>query len=268
MGISCLLTGGTGFCGRYVMEYLENLGYEVSNLTREEFEVGDWSKLDARPDVVLHFAWPRLQNIQSMEHLDFARKSCEFLYECSRRGVRAVNIGSHNEYGVKFEPAKEDMICEPIDTYGIAKLCVTGFAKTLGFNTLRLFAVYGEGGRNFKSVYESSNAYANPDNVKDFVPLKMVGKAVERIIHARHLFGEVINVTMGRQESALELVMKLGGTHHLEKFNQYPQRQYEPAYWLGHPEKMQRLLNINPVTEQMIEERLQHEEENTETNVK
>jgi len=135
------------------------------------------------------------------------------------------------------------MICEPIDTYGLAKLMVTLYAKKLGFNSLRLFAVYGEGGRTFKDVVNKPDAkYSHPENVKDFVHVDIVCHAVERLIHAKHLYGEIINVSRYDQEEAYTMVLGTGGD--VNRFYQYPQRQYECSYWVGDNTKMKKLLNI------------------------
>lgn len=258
-----LITGGTGFIGSDIAKYLSELGYEVVCFPREYFEAKEFGMLyeKPKPDVVVHAAWTRERDIQSLNHLDFARASCEFFDYCKDAGLRVINLGSHNEYGVKFEPAREDMMCQPVDTYGIAKLATTLYAQRLGFNTLRLFAVYGEGGRNFKSIYETSQKYSHPENVKDFVPLRMVSWAVERLMHAQHLYGEIINVASGTQETAFELVRNLCNESRslrcgeaeicrecelMKRFNLYPQRQYEPSMWVGDTEKMERLLNLNP----------------------
>jgi nucleoside-diphosphate-sugar epimerase len=252
-----ILTGATGFIGKNLMEYLCRLGYEVRCLSKEEFVSKDFSKLygwdNWKADAVIHGAWIRNSDIHSLEHLDFARDSCEFFNYCKDAGLRVINLGSHNEYGVKFLPASEDMICEPIDTYGIAKLMVTLYAQKLGFNTLRLFAVYGEGGRNFKSIAENSLRYSQPENAKDFIPVEMVCHAVERLAHAQHLYGQVINVASGQQESAREIALKMIENEEIERekeilnrFYRYPQRQYEPSQWLGDTSKMIKLLNIRP----------------------
>lgn len=255
--MNILTTGGTGYVGGHITEYLTRVGHHVENLNREDFENKSFSILnqfDGRVDVVIHCAWPRINDIQSLEHIAFANKSIEFLSTCRDMGLKVINIGSHAEYGVQEAPASELDRCEPVTTYGIAKLATTLYAKKLGHNTLRLFAVYGDGGRTFKDIVDRENAKFNqPDNVKDFIPIGMVEMAIERLINMPHLFGEIINVCSGTQESARELALKqvdpndtLEQEKIMQKFYQYPQRQYEPSEWRGNPDKMIKLLNIRP----------------------
>lgn len=246
-----ILTGNSGFIGTRLYNYLTQLGYEVESISKTEFISRDFSRLrdfycdgsGEQADAVIHLAWPRLPDIHDLNHLAFAYTSCDFLEECSRSGIRVINIGSHNEYGCKFEAAKETDICEPIDTYGLGKLMVTLHAKKLGFNTLRLFAVYGEGGRTFKDIVDRENAkYAMPENVKDFVSVEQVCYAIERLVHAKHLYGEIINVCTGKQETAEEIAREVEGLD--MKWHKYAQRQYEPSIWEGDPSKMEKLLNL------------------------
>lgn len=244
------LTGSTGFIGNHLQNYLMRLQYPVDRLESTDFKFQDYSRLlhfcgsDTKSEVVIHSAWPRM-DLQDIRHLDFARQSCEFLEYCRDNGIRVINIGSHNEYSLSNKPLEETDLCEPITTYGLAKLMVTIYAKNLGFNTLRLSAVYGEGGRTFKDIVTNENArYAMPENTKDFIPIEQVCYAIERLLHARHLYGEVINVASGRQQTAEEIASEVAGSE--LRWHMYPQKQYEPLFWALSTAKMEKLLNLKP----------------------
>jgi nucleoside-diphosphate-sugar epimerase len=261
-----IITGATGFIGCHLMEYLGGLGYEIDSLGKNEFMNEDFSKLEnfglnanrnkikdkniinkplniggIKPDIVVHCAWPKL-DLQSTDHLEFAEMTCNFYNECKKRGIRVINIGSSSEYGVKFEPMKEDMICEPINTYGIAKLMVTLYAKKLGFNTLRLFTVVGEGGHSFWDKSKSSKKWEWPSTVRNIINVNMVCKAIERLMYAEHLFGEIINVSGYNQIQYLRMVNSNDDTE--DRWGKSPQNQYEPSHWDSDTTKMDKLLNI------------------------
>lgn len=238
------LTGADGFIGTHLSKYLGSLGYEIDDIGKKEFMHEDFHRLDDfKPDVVVHCAWPKL-DLQVTDHLEFAEMTCNFFNECKKRGIRVINIGSSSEYGVKFEPMKEDMICEPINTYGIAKLMVTLYAKKLGFNTLRLFTVIGEGGHSFFDNKEKWDKWEYHMTTRTPVWVGVVCKAVERLMHAEHLYGEVINI--GSESEINYAENKLIDIEDLlnGKWLKAPQTQYEPQHWQCDRDKMVKLLNL------------------------
>ena len=242
-----IITGGTGFVGSHVWKFLGKLGYNIKNLSSKQFMNEDWKLLDKDVEVVIHCAWPK-KDLHSTEHLEFAEMSCNFFNECQKRGIRVINIGSSSEYGVKYEPMHEEMMCEPHTTYGIAKLSTTLYAKKLGFNTLRIFSAYGEGGSNFKSIYKKVDKWGHPRDRRDYQSVETVAYAVERLLHAQHLYGEIINICSGHETVNSDVAYapwrQLGDVEAESKWHTYPQRQYERSMWIGDETKMKRLLNL------------------------
>lgn len=247
VGERILVTGGRGFLGSHIIKYLSGLGYNVDYFLKEDFIAQNWSHLDG-VKTVIHCAWCTDKDLQSIEHMEFAEWTCNFFDECKKRGIRVINLGSSSEYGVKYEAMREDMMCEPVNAYGIAKLSVTLYAKLLGYNTLRIFSPYGEGGKNFVSLKDKVEKYGNPLDRRDYFPVELVCHAVERLLHAKHLYGEVINVCRGIWESNRDYVNPFGYGDVEKivgpKWFKYPQRQYEPSVWVGSTDKMKKLLNL------------------------
>ncbi len=261
-----LLTGASSksFIGNALYTYLGELGYQTDDISKSEFMNEDFAKLDqafaeqginnkpiySKPDIVIHCAWEREPDLHSTHHLEFAEMTCNFFDECSKRGIRVINLGSSSEYGVKHESMQEDMACNPHTTYGIAKLAVTLFAKKLGFNTLRLFAVQGKGGKNFASIVKEAKKWASPHDVRHYVDIKMVCRAVEKLMHAKHLYGEIINVAspiegMQSNHTMAKRILQNQSINDFDKrWNTYPQRQYEPKMWQADTSRMTGLLNL------------------------
>ena len=247
-----LLSGATGFVGSHLIKYLDKLGYETDVISSNEMNNEDFKSLDRDIDVVVHCGWIREKNLHSMKHYEMAELSCHFFNECKKRGIRVINLGSSSEYGVKYKPMKEDMRCEPINTYGIAKLMVTLHAKGLGFNTLRLFTVTGKGGKSFLDICERSNKWSDRKQVRDYVSVDRVCLAVQRLFHAEHLYGQVINVSSdGAQKTNKSVGFTYGdsaddveGYWFDKRWDKYPQRQYEPSCWQADITKMEKLLNL------------------------
>lgn len=239
-----IVTGATGQIGSEVLSHLGQLGYECDTLSHDEFDHESFDKIKDC-DVLVHCAWIRNPDLHSTQHLEFIEPCCHLFDYCKKNGVRVINMGSGSEYGTKYEPMQEDMPCKPNTTYGIAKLAVTLYAQKLGFNTLRLFAVMGgKGSHCFADIYKNTDKWSAKENVRDYVPISKVTKAVERLIHAQHIYGEVINICTGRQQYQYGVA---GVDSDNKKFDKYPQRQYEPSHWYGNTDKMRNLLNIDPL---------------------
>lgn len=238
------ITGSSGFLGKHILTHLDSLGYETYIITREEFNSDNLTALyDFKPDYVIHCAWPTKTDLHSVEHMEFAEWTCHFFQLCKEHGIKVINLGSSSEYGVKEFRMEEFQICEPVNVYGIAKLSVTLYAKLLGFNTLRVFSPYGKGGSNFMSVYKDIEKFGNPNDRRDYFPVELLCQAVERLIHAQHIYGEIINVCSGESKTNSEVT----GWHASgfgEKWNKYKQKQYEPRMWVGSNAKMKKLLNL------------------------
>jgi nucleoside-diphosphate-sugar epimerase len=247
-----LVLGSTGFVGGHVMNYLGGLGYEVDTLSTAEFLAEDWKRLDdfrleegVKPDYLINCAWIRNKDLHATDHLEMAEAVCNLYQECANRGIKAINLGSSSEYGVKSEAMREDMMCEPINTYGIAKLSVTLFAKKLGFNTLRLFTVTGKGGHSFKDNYEGVEKWSNPNAERDYVHIDEVVSAIENLMHGQHIYGEIINLCSGEGVTNGQLAEPSAvGQYEDDRWHTYPVRQYERSDWVGDTTKMNNLLNI------------------------
>lgn len=241
-----LVLGSTGHIGSEVCKYLLSLGYEVDVMSRMEFMCEDFSRLrhfnniesNDSPDVLVNCAWIK-DDLQVTDHIEFAELVCNLYLKCKKLGIEVINIGSSSEYGIKFEPMTEDMPCEPVTAYGIGKLAVTLYAKLLGFNTLRVFTAYGNSKGKSLMDNRSTKKFGNRYNVRDYVSVQTIARAVERLIHAQHLHGEIINVCSGletRHEEFMDDVEVQDCT--------YPQGQYEPYHWVGDNTKMRELLNL------------------------
>src|SRR2546423_2693342 len=170
-----LVTGASGFVGSYLVEALLRGGETVAVLCREGSDLwrledalprvtvirGDLTELaqaesgirEFAPDTVFHLAWYGVGGRQRDDdaHLDknFVG-SVALLRLAVELGVRTfVGLGSQAEYGPQDRVLDEDARTEPVNAYGVAKLCTYLFAKHLAASSgmrlvwLRLFSSYG-----------------------------------------------------------------------------------------------------------------------------
>lgn len=113
-----LLTGSTGFIGKYLLKLLETEQHDIS--TWEKNRDGNFNDSRIRekvltkykPQIVVHLAWPSLQKSEYTKdetHISFARETCDFLNTCTSKGARFISLGTvferstlddANKYGI------------------------------------------------------------------------------------------------------------------------------------------------------------------------
>lgn len=202
--MNVLITGGTGFIGRALIDKLLKGGHNVKILSRYLSKVD--SSLNDKVDVLesdiedlasLENLKPKLQSIDIIFHLAASldyygdRKSLfdtnvlgtiNLLNWAEKNGIRKIVFTSSIEAMgmVKSEdiPADENYICKPVSTYGVSKLeaekQVNSFAKEKRISAviLRLGNVYGPGSQTFilsiiDSIFEKDKLQKYFDVIKD-----------------------------------------------------------------------------------------------------
>jgi len=243
-----LITGGTGFVGANLVRKLVNEGYDVyvihrksSNMWRlEDIKktftsiVCDLMERDSlfkiietiKPDFIIHLAIYGGLPGQKDEHItmDTNLKGTINLVEAleSIDYKCFINTGSSSEYGPKNCPMSEDLVCNPINIYGVAKLAATNYCnyvariKNRCIGTLRLFSPFGdfeEKGRLIPhlitNIIDGNDVkLANPKAVRDFIYIDDVIDLYLKILaNPEKLKGEVFNVGLGTQE-CIEYIAK------------------------------------------------------------
>lgn len=168
-----LVTGATGFIGRYALPRLLESGYEVhavsSRRARETsardivwhranlLEPGEITSLveKIRPTHLLHFAWYAVPGRYwtAPENLAWVRATAVLMQAFSDHGgQRAVMAGSCAEYDWKFDYCSELFTpCRPATLYGACKhgtqLLFDAWSRHTGLSSAwgRIFFLYGPG---------------------------------------------------------------------------------------------------------------------------
>lgn len=214
-----LVTGGTGFIGRFAVTSLLRRGFEVHVTTRGSEGVFDPAPtvrvhqcdlFDAAcrqrlvqmvgPTHLLHLAWHTGHEDYrtSAENLNWVGAGLELLrdfHDCD--GRRAVFAGTCAEYGGSPEPHDElTTPAKPTDLYGTCKdslhRIVAEFARSTDLSTAwgRLFFVYGPGenARRFvpsltKSLLANEQATCrNKDHLRDFLHVADAADAFAQLL--------------------------------------------------------------------------------------
>jgi nucleoside-diphosphate-sugar epimerase len=148
--VKILLTGGSGFVGRRVLETLSG-EHRIVAPTRRELDVTDAVSVDrmlerGRFDVIVHAAVGMGDGL-----FEGALRGFHALERNASRVSRIISFGSGAEYGkhrdLKKVREEEVGAVVPRDSYGFAKLLLNEAARRSGGRilNLRLFGVYGPG---------------------------------------------------------------------------------------------------------------------------
>lgn len=254
-----VVTGASGYLGRYVVMHLANDGQTVFALVRDSSSVdfpqnvevveGDiWrtneaelSKIVAGATLV-HLAWQDGFVHSSNRHMGELSNHFVFLEKAISLGVtKIVGLGSMHELGPISGPVAEDVIPQPRNQYGIAKnalrmsldeLCSR---RGIDFLWLRCFYILGDDSRN-NSVFskmlelEAAGAESMPltsgSTQFDFIDVSELGQLIQRAVKQNGLTG-VLNLGSGRVMTLRERIDQFKVDNNLNlklNFGEFPER--------------------------------------------
>jgi dTDP-6-deoxy-L-talose 4-dehydrogenase (NAD+) len=231
-----LVTGATGFLGRYVVDYLlsldhaviataagsmekanelfhqpKNLKYIQKNLNdREE----NYFLFFEKPDRVIHLSWEGLPNYRELFHIERNLPSnYYFVKNMVSHGLDNITItGTCFEYGLLEGCLSEDMDTRPATNYGLAKDTLRKFVEalqkefTFNFKWLRLFYPFGagQGPNSLYSQMENAVSAKNTtfnmsagEQLRDYLPVKMIAEYIVKAA-LQDKIGGIINCCGGK----------------------------------------------------------------------
>lgn len=277
-----LVTGATGFVGRYVVESLLARGCNVITTSRKEDvaipcrhipadlnEPGiSWFERFERPHAVIHLAWEGLPNYNELFHIERnLPTSYYFLKNLVESGCKNINvIGTCFEYGLQEGCLSEDLIPKPNTAYGIAKNTLRLFLEEIKkkhdffLKWIRLFYMHGQGQSKssilelLKFALERDDKVFNMsggEQLRDYLPVETIAENIVEISLQNEVQG-IINNGSGKPISIRRLVeeyIKQSGKTIQLNLGHYPYTTYEPhAFWAD----VEKLTRNNQILTQQI----------------
>lgn len=243
-----LITGSSGFIGRYLVVEFENNGYEVVkcdiNATDDSIvimDIMDYSDvLDKiqtyQPDVIVNMAgqanvglsWIKPQLTFQLNTVGFINIA-EAVYQINPN-IKIVAMGSSDEYGSLKEQGvdvSEDVPINPMNPYAISKqsqeLMAQLYVDNRGMNIcmIRQFNLGGAGQSKGFMISDFASgiveiemgkkeylSVGNLESARDFSHVKDACRAIRLIVEKGHA-GEVYNICSGKTYKAQEVLDKL-----------------------------------------------------------
>jgi dTDP-6-deoxy-L-talose 4-dehydrogenase (NAD+) len=239
-----LVTGATGFLGRYVVKSLllsghtviatasrskENAGELLSqskNLKYIQKDLNDreenYYSFFEEPERVIHLSWQGLPNYKELFHIERNLPSnYYFIKNLVSNGLGSITItGTCFEYGLLEGCLTEDMNTRPVTNYGLAKDTLRKFTEalqknfTFNFKWLRLFYPFGPG-QGPKSLYsQMENAVSTQskefnmsagEQLRDYLPVEKMAGCIAKAALQDNVSG-VINCCSGKPISVRTFV--------------------------------------------------------------
>lgn len=276
-----LVTGSTGFIGRYVVPLLLNHELDVVATSRDKKKARqfDWyneveyipcdisnSSIDffsffGEPEIIIHLAWDGLPNYKSPFHVEKnLPANCLFLKNFLDGGVKKmVATGTCYEYGMQCGCLSEDMATLPVTQYGLAKDTLRKYLEMLipeynvSFNWVRLFYMYGDGQNEYSLVPQLKKAILSGDTIfnmsggeqlRDYLNAETVAEYICRIALQTEING-VLNCCSGKPISIRRFVEKI-----ISEMNSdispnpgyYPYPDYEPLAFWGDVSRLKKII--------------------------
>ncbi len=226
--IKILLTGGSGFIGKNVLEILGDK-YNFLYPDRRELDLVDFFSvqqylMDNRPNIIIHLATVG-GNRRIKDQNDILRKNLIMFYNlCSAKKyfTRMIVAGSGAEYDKSRNifKIKEDNFGErvPVDEYSLSKYTMGKYAECNNFIThLRFFGVYGKH-EDYQTRFISNNICKamfdlpltiNQNTYFDYLYVNDLVKILDFFIKNDRLKYNHYNVCTGQKVDLLSLANKI-----------------------------------------------------------
>ena len=237
-----LVSGATGFVGRYLVPILLEREHQVTVLSRDEAKAKgfDWYPrvlfvphdiLDTtvsippsigEQDAIVHLAWSGLPNYNALYH--FERNlpaNYHFLKSVVAAGIEQVLVtGTCLEYGMQSGCLSANSSTRPVTPYAIAKDTLRKFLEAMQkeipftLQWARIFYLYGKG-KNPNSLLaqldrainegESTFNMSGGEQLRDYLPVSEAALQLARLVERPDLSGPV-NICSGTAISVRRLI--------------------------------------------------------------
>lgn len=276
-----VVTGASGYIGRYVVSSLIERGHTVyavdlkndgidprAHILKVNIFSGEntiYKELNF-PDLCVHLAWQDGFVHNSPKHIENLSKHFMFLKNLIDAGCRKIAVmGTMHEVGYWEGKIDENTPCNPLSQYGVAKNALRQSLSILSANSnvqlywLRAFYILGDDKRNnsiftklLKAEEEKKEEFpfTTGTNKYDFINVQELGKQIAAAVTQDKITG-IINVCSGKPVMLKDQVNAFIEEHNLHlklKYGVFPERPYDSRIIYGDNSKILEILKESGYT--------------------
>jgi len=222
----------------------------------------DWGN----PDCVFHLAWENLVDYSSLHHLTKnLPNQINFFKRLIDSGCpKIVATGTCFEYGRRYGPLQEDMVCNPDNSYAIAKDSLRRVAFQLSEDTstiivwARLFYMYGNYqrkeslfGQLTQALKDKSKVFrmSQGEQLKDYIAVNDIARYLYLLSKKAHC-SDIVNVASGKPVSIRKLVEDICKERNADmklELGYYPYSVFETVASWADIAKLERIIKGNSI---------------------
>ena len=261
-----LITGGTGFLGKNILEKIDKSKYNVTLITKKKVKgykcivvkdlfklsVNHYLKIIKKNQIVLHLAWFTKPGyyFNSHKNLICLNGSIRLANACKIKKIKKfIGIGTCLEYATKSHKLKINDTTQINSVYSGTKIILYNYCKDLfkvsktNFLWCWIFYLYGKGEPKKKLVSYvlsriSKNRPANlskGSQIKDFINVEDASNQIIKVINNDDYDG-ALNICSGKGLSVKNFITGIAKKIKKEKylfFNNKNLNTVDPSYIVG-----------------------------------
>tara|TARA_B100000787_G_C16194793_1_gene299968 strand:- start:1273 stop:2106 length:834 start_codon:yes stop_codon:yes gene_type:complete len=275
--LKILITGASGFIGKNLVSKLLKKKNQITVIVRNKKKIKDqeWYNrvevfegdifkkknifFNKHYDVLIHLAWDKLDNFNSIKHHQNLEKHKRFIESALKNKIkRFIFAGTCQEYGQINGKLNENMKIKPSTSYSKSKneLRKFIFSKKKDFNItiqwIRIFYLYGkyqskdtlfglldEAIKRKKKIFNMSSG----EQIRDYLDIKNLCKIFSLLLYNSKVNG-VVNGCSGKKIKLIDLVKKyIGKNKIILNRGYYKIPKYEQMYFWGCCKKLNKLFH-------------------------